>query len=352
MLQKDWRYTPKILHYLLLLNQNITSLNITRQDLTIIENLDVFGNLSVDTNTLFVDSNLNKVGIGTDSPSASLEINGTGGEMVKITGTNEGHAYLIISDGTGGGKDFKAGTDHHIGPQFGGVGVAGLAFPNAGDIVPWVSNARYNWGRTGATYRWGTFFINSLQAENASQDNYFAGNVGINTTTPQNTLNVIGDLNVTGKIYNSLAHAFGLATVVHTVASAGVWYNITMNRSHADATGFVLSEDNITMIVPHDGHYTITFGMGIMDSAVTPGADVGMRVFVNEAELLGSYIEDDTQKKDADKWQEHTTHAVLSTGDRIQLQYIASELTVTIEQEDTYATQGFSAFGYLQEVMT
>jgi len=165
-------------------------------------------------------------------------------------------------------------------------------------------------------------------------------------------LKVLGDLNVTGKIYNSLAHVFGLATETFTVAVIDTWYNISMNRSHADAVGFTFSEDNITIIVPHDGHYTITFGMGIMDSAALPSANVGMRIELNGAELKGSYIEDDTQKKDSDKWQEHTTHAELSEGDTFRLQYISSATTVTIEQEDTYATQGFSAFGYIQEVMT
>jgi len=162
---------------------------------------------------------------------------------------------------------------------------------------------------------------------------------------------VRGDLNVSGKIHNSISHVFGLATETFIVANAGVWYNITMNRSHADAVGFNLSLDNITIIIPCDGHYTITFGMGIKDDDVTPSAHVGMRVEVNGAELSGSYIEKDTHKRDSDIWMEHTTHATLSGGDEIILQYIASSDTVTIEQDDTYATQGFSAFGYIQEIM-
>jgi len=124
-----------------------------------------------------------------------------------------------------------------------------------------------------------------------------------------------------------------------------------MNRSHVNAVDFALSTDNITMVVSHDRHYTITFGMGIMDSADIPSADIGMRVEVNGAELKGSYIEYDTHRTATDYWLEHITHTVLSEDDEIRLQYISSVDTVTIEQEDTYATQGFSAFGYLQEVM-
>ena len=72
-----------------------------------------------------------------------------------------------------------------------------------------------------------------------------------------------GDLNVIGTITNSLAHIFGLSTAVGTVASTGVWYNITMNLSHVDTHLFTALDDNVTIIVPHDGHFTITYGMGI-----------------------------------------------------------------------------------------
>jgi hypothetical protein len=41
----------------------------------------------------------------------------------------------------------------------------------------------------------------------------------------------------------------------------------------------------------------------------------------------------------------------LSEGDMINMQYISSDTDVTIEQHDTYATQPFNAYGYLQEVI-
>ena len=33
------------------------------------------------------------------------------------------------------------------------------------------------------------------------------------------------------------------------------------------------------------------------------------------------------------------------------MEYIASDVDVTIEQHDTYATQPFNAFGYIQEMI-
>ena len=176
-----------------------------------------------------------------------------------------------------------------------------------------------------------------------------------NLTVNEN-LNVNGDLNVTGTIHNSLAHAFALATEVFTIANGeqNTWLNISMNHSvpSTHVKGFIGNGDNITLTVVNDGHYTLTFGMGAQDSAANPLSNVAMRIEVNGAELAGSYVETDMTKKDADVWLEHVTHAELSAGDTIRYQYISDvHTTVTIQQEDTWATQGFSAFGYIQEII-
>lgn len=78
---------------------NITSLNVTKQDLTIVDDLIVYGNtdlrqnLTVDTNTFFVDSNSNLVGIGTTSPNSKLEVAGT------FNSTNNGGSMKVDSNG-------------------------------------------------------------------------------------------------------------------------------------------------------------------------------------------------------------------------------------------------------------
>ena len=69
-------------------------------------------------------------------------------------------------------------------------------------------------------------------------------------------------------------------------------------------------------------------------------------------EIVGSYIEQDTRKQNSDIWSEHLTHTELQAGDKLNMQYISSETTVTIDQDDTYATQGFVAYGYLQEIIS
>ncbi len=59
---------------------NITSMNLTKQNMSVVNDFIVYGNtelkknLTVDTDTLFVDSNTDMVGIGTTSPTKTLDI--------------------------------------------------------------------------------------------------------------------------------------------------------------------------------------------------------------------------------------------------------------------------------------
>ena len=77
----------------------------------------ISSNLAVDTNTLFVDSVGNKVGIGTDVPATKLHLQGASGELFRFTdgtreiyggcdsndpffGTRTNHALRIVTNGT------------------------------------------------------------------------------------------------------------------------------------------------------------------------------------------------------------------------------------------------------------
>jgi hypothetical protein len=64
----------------------------------------ITGNLTVDTNTLFVDSTNNRVGIGTASPSTILDIQSAGGVYARIQNTTStADAYLLVKNTTGEG---------------------------------------------------------------------------------------------------------------------------------------------------------------------------------------------------------------------------------------------------------
>src|SRR3972149_5359621 len=79
---------------------NITSLNVTRQNLTVNDDLLVFGNtdlrknLTVDTNTLFVNSNTDRIGINTTTPQNLVNVLGN----ANITGTLYTNTISTIGD--------------------------------------------------------------------------------------------------------------------------------------------------------------------------------------------------------------------------------------------------------------
>jgi hypothetical protein len=67
--------------------------------------LAVSGNLTVDTNTLFVDAVNNRVGIGTATPATQLHVSSSGGNTAEIRlQAADGREYSIGSTGTGYGS--------------------------------------------------------------------------------------------------------------------------------------------------------------------------------------------------------------------------------------------------------
>lgn len=87
---------------------NISSLNVTRQNLTVLDDFQINGsviileNLTVGTNTLFVDSVHNMVGIGTASPNSILEI-APGASTDGFILFNADNGWNVGYDATGNG---------------------------------------------------------------------------------------------------------------------------------------------------------------------------------------------------------------------------------------------------------
>ena len=159
-----------------------------------------FAGLTVDTNTLYVDSTNNRVGIGTSSPSAALDVSTGGstkaaifdGNGVDIThptlpsnlflGTQTGSDVKIASVGaypmlfhTNGSEAFRFGTS-------GQLGIGGATYGTAGQVL--------TSGGSGSAPSWTT--INTKPTTNvittnttASKDNhYYLNAAGITLTLP------------------------------------------------------------------------------------------------------------------------------------------------------------------------
>lgn len=117
------------------------------------------GNLTVDTDTLFVDAANNRVGIGTSSPSRSLHVDSGSVDIVALF-ESDTNAYIALWDGVGGAKigNLSGELTLHTGSNDTGAGG-----PERLRITS-------------------------------------TGNVGIGDTTPDVALDVVGDINYTGTI--------------------------------------------------------------------------------------------------------------------------------------------------------
>lgn len=300
---------------------------------------------------VFLNGNM---GVGNNNPAFKLSV--------------KDHDNIISMefDGAAGGALFRfkaAGVPKgYIG--WSGAGDDGISFWNAAGTVAnmlMTDDGRLGIGTTVPTEKLevnGNLFLSNdndklfFGAAKDASITYDGSNMVINPKeVGTGNLKVVGDLNVTGSIHNTLAHAHILVTDIGTVAQVDTWYNLTANISLVDSSYLSFLEDNVSLEVEHDGHYTVTYGMGVIDVSPSPNADVAMRLTVNGVEVVGSYIESDTTRQNSDFWFEHTTHTEFFAGDEIRFEYISSDTDVTIEQQDTYATQGFNAYIYVQEII-
>ena len=80
---------------------------VLEDDVSVNNTLTVVGDLTVDTNTLFVDASENKVGIGTTSPSQLLELSGATAPVIRLTDTTYDQ-YAEISTANAGSLILKA----------------------------------------------------------------------------------------------------------------------------------------------------------------------------------------------------------------------------------------------------
>ena len=132
-----------------------------------ITNLTMSGNLTVDTNTLYVDSANNRVGVGTVSPSYILDIQG------QNAGTD-----AILRVKTLGTQTYS---DAFLFLETAGSGITGIAFGDSADN---------NVGLINYDHSDNSLYIRTNATEAMRIDS--SGNVGIGTSSPNVTLHVQG----------------------------------------------------------------------------------------------------------------------------------------------------------------
>ena len=149
-------------------------------DLTVQANVSITEDLIVNTNTLFVNSSSNRVGIGTTTPFAQLEISQDSG----VTGASMALERVDASVTAGN----IIGSIAFLGGEDGTSDRVGLIAIEADDA--WTASSSptritFDTTPTGATN----------DAERMRLDDL--GNLGIGTTTPSSKLHVAGSVNIT-----------------------------------------------------------------------------------------------------------------------------------------------------------
>jgi hypothetical protein len=153
-----------------------------------------------------INPNGGNVGVGTISPNVPLEVNkSAGGEIVRLT-TSTGTLYA------GADADppwFGTSSDDHLRLMTNGTekvriesgGNVGIGISSPGFSLDVDGDINF----TGNLYEGGSLFVNTPWTIETSPDalNYTAGNVGIGTTTAAYTLDVDGDINFTGDLYEN-----------------------------------------------------------------------------------------------------------------------------------------------------
>ena len=158
------------------------------------------GNVAVDTNTLFVDSVNNRVGIGTLTPATTLDVFGGTVTASTFIGSLQGNAQSSDRWSTGRTLTVSGavtGTSSLINGNQNSTLVTTLANLDTSKITTGILPVAR--GGTGVATSTGTGSVVLSNAPAFTGDATF-DRVGIATTTPGYTLDVTGDVNFTGNL--------------------------------------------------------------------------------------------------------------------------------------------------------
>lgn len=180
--------------------------------------------------------------------------------------------------------------------------------------------------------------MNGVNCNQANSMCIMGGNVCIGCADPNATLHIGGDIIADNVFLHS--HIFTHTNVTQTVASAGVWVNVTFDV-HAPPIKERITHNwedgtNDTFTIVDTGEYRLDANLVLKDGSATPTTNGGYRFVQNGVEIAGSGRPVDVDRQDFDKVSDTFVVIDLTAGDEIKLQFTADSTIFGLEPDCLY----------------
>ena len=218
--------------------------------------VSVPNNLNIDSNTLYIDSTNNHVGVGTSSPSASLDVVGSSTTTaIKARGGSSTTDGIISLKGlgAGGGAKITFGT-YGSGLETSTEDYGSIGHYSSDFIVSSISGRDFKFNNVN-----GAVTTTLMTLGNTSP---YSGKLGIGTATPGDYIDVAsGGIKLSSTLAQSIAHTGAVgATTGLTISSAG---KITISPTY----GSISLGGDITVDAPAGTSNDISFNKATVNIA-------------------------------------------------------------------------------------